>query len=248
MSLVPAESPLRLVPASLDRRAVLFLDGIRYSFHIFDLAVERLAKTLPDLSSEKQDPALLADNIAYAMSDAWLMIDATHRLRELLQQVPKLKKKQPELQLFLRRTAKVEDLRHFFQHFRTEIEAFASRAMPLWGTLSWAHTNPETGEPENYTIAPGTLFEGAGMATCTFDRLKHNFVERVLLHAGPTQVDLADLTEHVSEFAAWYTQWFRDTFPDTNHLAADVYFRFVVKLVPRPALAPTSPLQRNGES
>lgn len=92
--------------ASLDRKPVLYLDGIRYSLHIFDLAAERPAKALTELSSEQLEPKTLAEKIAHAMADAWLMIDSAHRLRELLQQAPKLKKNLPELQLFLRRTKK----------------------------------------------------------------------------------------------------------------------------------------------
>jgi hypothetical protein len=232
-SLVPTGSPLRLVPTSLERKAVLFFDGIRYSLHIFDLAASRLPNTLAELSHEGQDADALADKIASAMSDAWLMIDSAHRLRELLEQAPNLKKNQPELQLFLRRTVPVEALRHFFQHFRTEIETFASRGMPLWGTLSWVRPNPETGQPENFTIAPGTFFHGAALPMCTFDSVQRHFVERVLLQAGPTQIDLASLLEHVTEFTSWYTEWFRNHFPDVDHHAADLHARLGVKLVPR---------------
>lgn len=241
MSLVPPDSPLRLVPTSLDRKAVLYFDGIRYSLHVFDLAAARLASTLLLLSREQEDKSAVADRIALAISDAWMLIDSIHRLRELVQQVPKLRKNLPELQLFLRRTRVVEDLRHFFQHFRTEIDAFVSQAMPLWGTLTWAYTEPETGEQRNYTIAPGTFFAGATIPMCTFDSREWRYVERVLLQAGSMKVDLATLLEQVAEFAAWYTEWFRAKYPDEDHHAADVHFCVTVRASPKDSASGIGP-------
>lgn len=230
MTLVPTDSPLRLVPSSLERRAVLFFDGIRYSLHIFDLAATRLALTLDGLSSGKFVHDDLAQHFAEGISDAWLMIDSIHRLRELLLQTPGLKKKILELQLFLRRTSAVESLRHFNQHFRTEIDSFTKIGMPLWGTLSWAYTNPQSGELENHTIAPGTFFSGAWVASCTFDKRQGKFLEKVLLHAGPAKLDLAELSLHVEEFVGWYTKWFQQQFPDIDHHGADLHLQFSLKL------------------
>jgi hypothetical protein len=171
MTLIPIGSPLRLVPDSLDRRSVLYLDGIRYAIHIFDLSGVRLTHTLSALSVDSTPAENLAEQIAVAMSDAWTMVDAMHRLRELLSQLPGLKKNLPELQVFLRQTSAIEGLRHFYQHFRTEIDTFTEVGMPLWGTLSWVYTDPDSGENSNFTIIPGTFFEGATVHTCTIDHV-----------------------------------------------------------------------------
>ncbi len=232
MSLVPPDSPLRHVPTTADRRAVLYLDGIRYSLHIFDLAAVRLADTLRSLSRDQEDKSIIADRIALAVSDAWMLVDSAHRLRELVSQVPRLRKNDPAVQLFQRRTTLVEDLRHHFQHFRTGIDEYVRSAMPLWGTLTWAFADPETGELQNYTIAPGTFFDGAMIPMCTFDRQEWKYVERVLLQVGPMKLDLATLIEHVTEFSIWYATWFSRTFPDTGHHGADVHFCIKVRAVP----------------
>src|SRR5450631_3661313 len=102
MSLVPADSPLCRVPTGVDRKTVLFYDGIRYCFQIFDLTFTRLVESLQTLSSKDQQRDLLSERIASAVIDSWTLIDAAHRLRELLSQVPRLKKASPELQVFLR--------------------------------------------------------------------------------------------------------------------------------------------------
>lgn len=231
MMLVPPESPLRLVPTTVDRKGVLYFDGIRYSLHIFDLAATRLAATILDLTKERPSHEAMADQIALAISDAWMLVDSAHRLRELVSQVPRLRKSLVEVQLFMRRLAPTEELRHHFQHFRTGIDAYADSGAPLWGTLSWAYVDQETGAPSNFTIAPGTFFDGAAIPMCTFDRLEWKYVERVLLQVGSRKLDLAILLEHVREFASWYTNWFAQNYPDTGHHAADVYLQVSVRAV-----------------
>ncbi len=234
MPLVPNTSPLRTVPIRVERKSILYFDGVRYSFHIFEMASNRLLRTIQGLQSSPSDPSALTEAIAAAMSDAWLMIDSVHRLRELLQQLPRLKKNQAELQIFLKRTSKVEDLRHFFQHFRNNIDAFAEKAMPLWGTLSWASTDPTTGDPVNFTLIPGTFFPGAISSGCAFSTPEGTFVDRILLDAGAITIDLAYLADHVSEFCYWYTNWFGAQFSEAErneHNAADMNLRIIVKNV-----------------
>jgi len=228
MDLVAKDSPLRNVPANTERRTVLFLDGVRYSIQSFEIASRRLAQTLGQLSKGVGADDDLGEIISFAILDAWSIIDSIHRLRELLEQMPGLKKNTPELQLFLRRTSTVEDLRHYFQHFRTEIESYVEKSMPLWGTISWSTNNSETGLPETHTIVPGTYFQGAWIAACTFDTQQRKFVEHVLLHAGPLKVDLADLERFVGEFVKWYVDWHQSTFTGNNLLGADVHMKFSI--------------------
>ncbi len=231
MDIIPKDSNLRRVPSDVDRRSILFLDGIRYSIQSFEISSHRLAQTLHHLCRKKTPEDDLGELISIATIDAWSIIDAVHRLRELLEQMPGLKKKTPELQLFLRRTSSIEDLRHYFQHFRTEIDSFVEKAMPLWGTISWSTSNPETGLPETHTIVPGTYFQGAWVASCTFDTHEGRFIDRVLLHAGPRKVDLADLEDYMKEFVAWYQNWYESAFTGEKHLGSDVHMQFYIKPV-----------------
>jgi hypothetical protein len=228
MPLVPADSPLRRLPTSLGRRDVLFLDGIRYSFEIFELASNRLATTLHTLGNHGEGAKGLGPLIVEATSDAWVMIDAIHRLRELLKQTPRLKKNEPELQLFLRRTQAIEDLRHFFQHFRSEIDSFSERGTPLWGTVSWVMADRDSGLPTNHLILPGTFFQGVCGMGCTFDSQEGRFVQRVVLHAGTKAVELADLNDNVERFAKWYVGWFEATYTGDDHHGADLHLRLSI--------------------
>ena len=198
---------------------------------IFELASDRLAQTLHDLGNQKELKGDVGLIITSAISDAWTMIDSTHRLRQLLQQLPRMKKNTAELQLFLRRTTPVEDLRHYFQHLRGEIHSIAEMAMPLWGTIAWSQPNPETGLLETHMINPGTFFDGIGVGSCTFNSQQGKFVERVLLHAGPQKLDLADLYDYIKEFASWYIKWFETIFTSEKRHGADVHIKFFIEPV-----------------
>lgn len=232
MTLIPHDSPLHKLPTSLDRRMILFLDGIRYSFQIFELASTRLSHTLEDLSFIDQNPVELNSRIASAISDAWTMIDSTHRLRELFQQIPGLRRKEPKLQLFMRRTAITEDLRNFFQHFRNEIDAFVDHSMPLWGAISWIYTDKKTGEEQNFSIMPGTFFLGASVFSCDFNLREKRFNERTRFQVGPKKVDLADLENWMTEFVIWYSEWFCLKFTGTEYHESDKHFRLRLKFTP----------------
>ena len=224
---------LRRIPVDVDRRTILFLDGIRYSIQSFEIASGRLAQTLTKLSKNNNSDEDLGEIISFATIDAWSIVDSIHRLRELLEQLPGLKKNTPELQIFLRRTSAIEELRHYFQHFRTEIDSFVEKAMPLWGTISWSTINDETGLSETHTIVPGTYFHGAWAATCTFDTQEGRFVDRVLLHAGPCKVDLADIEDYIKELIAWYQNWYESKYKGEKRHGADMHMKFFIKPVPK---------------
>lgn len=155
-----------------------------------------------------------------------MVVDSTHRLRELVQQMPGLKQKDENVQLFVRYTRTVEQLRHFVQHFRTEIDSHVGSLMPLWGTLSWSHFDEESHRPESHTIVPGTYYRGVRILGCTFDTQSLRFIERIVLHAGDARVDLADVYDRVERFSSWFEQWVLDTITGDEYHGADVHLRF----------------------
>jgi hypothetical protein len=150
-------SPLRRISADVDTRTILFLDGIRYSIDFTSVAFHRIIRTIKRIATLEAGSAAMQEAITEVMADAWLMIDAVHRLRELVQQLPGLKQKEPAVQAFYRATEEVKEFRNYVQHLSSGIEAFVEEKMPLWGVLSWTGVNDD-GQPENDVIVPGTAF------------------------------------------------------------------------------------------
>ena len=223
LMLIPNDSLLRRLPTNLSTRLVLFIDGITYSAEILDLAFQRLSQTLEKIASGQVQKDHLRAHIIESVSNAWVIIDSGHRLRELVQQLPGLKQKQPDVQLFIRKTSDIEDLRHYYQHFRTEIDSFVKKCMPLWGSIAWSCFHPETKAPETHTIIPGTFFHKVSAPSCVFDREEMKFVDRISLHAGPKSVDLADIHDTVISFVEWFSQSYPKAWEEEKRHGADMH-------------------------
>jgi hypothetical protein len=97
------------------KKLVFYLDGLRYSFQMASLVSRRIRETLDEIASNYPDN-YTEEQITSGLLDAWTLVDICHRVRELVQQTPKLSQNQPGIQIFLRGTGQVENLRHYVQH------------------------------------------------------------------------------------------------------------------------------------
>src|SRR5216684_2838868 len=87
--IVTAESPLRRIPAALNRKQALFIDGIRIAAEMIDSAYVRLEDFL--LHSGEMRAGEL--RIAAPFLDAWSIVDSAHRFLGLIEQAPLFKGK-----------------------------------------------------------------------------------------------------------------------------------------------------------
>ena len=113
MAILKTTSPLWKLPQGLHPLQASYLDAIRLSVQFIDLAHERLRNELTQLTLASDRSLQLGPN---ALMDAWAVIDAVHRLRALVRQLPRYKKRAPIKKLFMDRTQSVEQLRNSFQH------------------------------------------------------------------------------------------------------------------------------------
>ena len=97
--------------------------------------------------------------------DAWTIIDAVHRLRALLRQIPGVSrspKNSPKLRIFMDRTEIVEELRKHVQHLDQEVHSMAARSEPILGVVRWWAITKHEGQPVVsicYVVA-GTVLSG----------------------------------------------------------------------------------------
>ncbi|HSY09739.1 MAG TPA: hypothetical protein VK840_02380, partial [Candidatus Dormibacteraeota bacterium] len=147
------------------KKLVFYLDGLRYSFQMANLVSRRIRETLDEIAQNHPDK-YTEDQITSGLLDAWTLIDICHRVRELVQQTPKLSQNLTGIQIFLRGTAQIENLRHYVQHLRSGIPNIPVQSNPLWGVLSWTPTDNKT---VCYTIFSGNLVGGVYGNTPTLD-------------------------------------------------------------------------------
>jgi hypothetical protein len=98
------------------KKLVFYLDGLRYSFQMANLVFDRLKETLNEIAQCHSKDEYTEKQISSVLLDAWTLIDICHRVRELVQQMPRLTRKPPSFQVFLRETECIESLRHYVCH------------------------------------------------------------------------------------------------------------------------------------
>lgn len=192
-----------MTPEAL-RRKVFYIDGLRYSFAMADVSARRLQEALDSIARRQAASDYSEHDVAAALLDAWTLVDMCHRVRELIQQTPGLSKREPAVQVFLRTTSQVEDLRHYVQHFRSGIATLPQPSTPLWGSLSWVSTDDETA---CYTIVTGNVVTGVAASTCSYDTHHHGFANRMMLFAEKDAVDLISLSEKLKDLKAFLLEW-----------------------------------------
>jgi len=170
--LITEKSPLINVPSDLDIHDRLLLDAIRYSASIADMCYDRLKLLLTQIS--KSEISITNPAISAAVySDAWSMIDASHRLRESTDMInqrfsgkrDKLKGKKiidifkaQEITLadFYYNTETATLLRNYAHHPKGLVQYNVSHKSPLWGNLIWYYTPSDIpGQSNSFSFSAG---------------------------------------------------------------------------------------------
>jgi len=168
----------------------LHLDGLRYSLSMSEIAARRIKVTLDEIARFHEANQNAEEQVSSALLDAWSLIDMCHRARELVQSTPTLPHKLPGIQVFLRATSEVDDLRNYVQHFRSGIPGVPASWSPLWGSLSWIPTHDAA---TCYTIFTGNLVEGLSAPSISYDIHESRFTTEIILSTGVASADLLSL-------------------------------------------------------
>ena len=186
------------------KKMVFYLDGLRYSFQMANLVSHRFRNTLDDIARYHSKNEYTEEQITSGLLDAWTLVDICHRVRELVQQTPGLSQKLPDIQIFLRGTEQIKNLRHYVQHLRSGIPNIPIQSNPLWGVLSWTPTNDKA---VCYTIFSGNLVGGVSGNSLSFDAQKFQFVAEVKLLADGIEIDLNSISEKLSKLKICISDW-----------------------------------------
>ena len=154
--MVSNNSTLRNLPVALDRKQALFLDGIRHSAEMVEVAYSRLKVTLTSLA--KADGHPMGSEFTEAFLDAWSVIDAADRFRALwklqpfAENLPQNHLQQPIDQEF----KSVRDLRNLSDHLAQRADYVLSKNGTALGCLKWI-TVLDNGDFQGCILVPGTF-------------------------------------------------------------------------------------------
>lgn len=136
--MLAANSPFLNIPATLDRKQAVFLDGMRHASQIVDFSYTRLCQALTDLSASGTTAEKFG-GFTHIFLDAWAFIDAADRFRCLWEMQPtastipeKFSPKIVRLQL-----QDVHNLRNVSAHISQKIDQIVSLNSSVLGAISW---------------------------------------------------------------------------------------------------------------
>ena len=231
--IIGAESSLRKPPKIGDQKQVRFIDAIRLTAEGVDIAYERLVDELSNFENECERRDY---KVASLVLDAWSVIDSVHRLRGLVDNMPRYKGRAPSKQIFLRATKDVVDLRNSVQHLGTDIDSLAESELPVLGALTWIRPiNEASGEMSVESLIPGQFYfvqpeSHVQVPDTVPDRLNH-----IKLWASGGSADISALVVAVDRLCqsleASLTKHM-DQLPDQSRADSDIHAVIEVKLVP----------------
>lgn len=140
--LIPEDSPLRNPPPGLEPVQRVAFDGARFALDMTHIAYQRLYWNLHNIGIATRGGQRCISDFTLAFVDAWAVVDNLWRLHELTRRFPGLKKS-PQLEVHLRAIARVEQLRHGFQHAAEKLRRLARDQQAVLGTLTWFWTPDE---------------------------------------------------------------------------------------------------------
>ena len=190
--LIPDNSYLaKLDDQRLSERERFFFEAIAHIFKTIEYTQLELVDIL------RSNPESIAE---IAMSRVWSLIDNYQRLNKILAKTPKLKKRKPYFQLFIRKLKAVEEVRHFHQHIDNEIDNLLQNTKPMLGHLSWVEVT------DNKTVKISTLIPGFlkdGMWTDAVNPIGRELINKIDLityFIGDLSVELSSLAYSSYDF------------------------------------------------
>jgi len=159
--MIGPDSILRRLPSQLNRKQVLFFDGIRHAVEMIDLAHLRLQDTLTQIALSQNDtPPNQNAEFTWAFLDAWVIVDAIDRLRSLFHSMPNTKKENPPppAKSFNELCQPIRDLRNVADHLAQRADYVIANNGTALGELSWyTHLTDDGTKGVSCLIVPGTI-------------------------------------------------------------------------------------------
>jgi hypothetical protein len=245
--IVGPDSVLRRIPMAMARQQALFIEGIRFSIEMADLANTRLQGTLP-LLSRMVDLGAGERATVSAMADSWSIVDSLHRLRGLMRQMPGIPRRNriPPIRAFFGATERVTELRNTVQHLDTTIPAVvADQNWAVWGSLSWCLVDPVTSQITSSCFIPGTPLGRRPLINPANRAVWHFPIDAITIERSGVSVCLSDAMRRVEAMArsleTALTVSRASQLPDQGQHGADVTLSLVFALAPERVVPPDTP-------
>jgi hypothetical protein len=128
------DSPLKSPPLPVSERQIMLLDGIRHAADMSAIALDRLWQKLSYIDSTGDN--ITSADLAEAALDAWSIVDAAHRIGDLIGNLPGLPNA-PWKRVFLDRMKLAMEFRNDWQHQLDDVHRVVGERGQVWGAVAW---------------------------------------------------------------------------------------------------------------
>lgn len=228
--IIGPESPLRFLPAAMERRQALMFEGIRFSIQMADLAHARLRETLLGLTDAIQSPH---EEVGRALEDAWSIIDSISRLKGILQQAPGIthRDRWPSIRRLVREMGpSIDSLRNVFQHLDQDVALRVHQDWPLFGILHWFRLNTDGNSGRICALMGGTIAAGQRpLMNIHGKRLYETPLGMIELQTEGASISISDLMEVVGRIAGDFERSLTE--PRDNRAPSDSLIHIDIQFV-----------------
>lgn len=197
------DSPLLNLPAALDKKQAVFLDGMRHAVQLVDFSYTRLCRELTELSLRNvQEPN--SSGYTHLFLDAWAFVDAADRFRCLWEMQPNSEKIPDHYgPIAVRAQLKnVRDVRNVSAHVAQKIDQIVSLNASVLGSIKWVTAIKQSPlKVRTHFIRPG-ITRGNLKAQFAMPKGEVKFLNHtgdVSLAAGKHEANLSQAYEFVRE-------------------------------------------------
>jgi len=153
---------------------ILLFETAKRSLLAADVLMQRIASELSSMETDIAQGVQIDGAAISPLLSCVAFVDFAHRFSSVVDALPLINKKAPEMRSFRAALASVEAARHHLQHMRGDLSSDAEILHPLLGSLSW------TNESSSYTafLSQPTRSESVGIVYDTQEKCwvaKHQY-------------------------------------------------------------------------
>lgn len=198
--MISEDSILRRLPSQIDRKQLLFLDGMRHAAEIVCLAYSRLQLSLTKIAHD-DDASQSKKDITSSYLDAWAIVDAVDRFRLLWRLAPGREDSDSDNTTGFEEQAKaIKNLRDVSDHLAQRADYIVAQNATALGILGWFTATKEDGSQGVIcTLAPGTIQKGSHPVVNPGGRSGEFPTSMIQLSAGEYTACLSDVLPHMEK-------------------------------------------------
>jgi hypothetical protein len=165
-----------------EEKLVLLCEAAKRTLVTFDRMHDRLWRQLRELSPRIADVTALDEVSPEIYIDCMGLVDAAHRFGQLVDAMPLISKKAPQIRLLQQAVANIEEARNHLQHLRGELVGNAPIDYPILGSLSWAI--------DDGCYVLGFSQPGAQIYSLVYDREERRWMNQLVYRVKQWNLDL----------------------------------------------------------